>query len=281
LIIQVNFNLQPRGFINKKDIFGDIKSERMRIRFLGTGTSQGIPVVACPCDVCHSHDEKDKRLRTSVLIENGEDIFTIDAGPDFRYQMLREEVTRLDGILITHAHKDHIGGLDDVRSFNYLQKKAMDVYVSSYHQQEIKREFSYAFHDNPYPGVPAFNLIDIYEKPFRVGDTLVRPFQVLHLKMEVTAFRIGDFAYITDTNYVPGRVMAQLLDCKVIVLNALRKEKHISHYNLRQAVKVLEFLRPEKAYITHISHLMGFHKDVSRELPDFIQLAYDGLEISL
>ena len=253
----------------------------MEITFLGTGTSQGIPVVACPCDVCKSNDVRDKRLRTSVIVEAGDTVFTIDGGPDFRYQMLREKVTKLDAILITHAHKDHIGGLDDVRSFNYLQKKAMDIYVAPNHQEEIKREYSYAFNENPYPGVPVFNLIDIYERPFFVGKIKIIPFQVLHLKMEVTAFRIGDFAYITDTNYIPGSVMAQLLDCKVIVLNALRKEKHVSHYNLEEAIKVLEFLRPQKAYITHISHLMGFHRDVSKELPAFIELAYDGLKISL
>jgi len=249
----------------------------MKVTFLGTGTSQGIPVVACPCDVCHSEDKKDKRLRSSVLIEHENTILTIDAGPDFRYQMLREKVTRLDGILITHSHKDHIGGLDDVRSFNYLQKKPMDLYVSAWHQKEIKREFSYAFEENPYPGVPSYRLIDIYEDVFRVKDLVIKPFQVLHLKMEVTAFKIGRFAYITDTNYLPGSVMADLLDCQVIVLNALRKQKHISHYSLQEAVKVLEFLRPEKAYITHISHLMGFHHDVTKELPDFIELAYDGL----
>ncbi len=253
----------------------------MKVTFLGTGTSQGIPVVACPCAVCHSHDKKDKRLRTSVLIETDDAVFTIDAGPDFRYQMLREKVTRLDAILITHAHKDHIGGLDDVRSFNYLQRKAMDIYVSPDHQEEIKREFSYAFEDNPYPGVPVFNLIDVSDQPFFVGRTRIQPFQVLHLKMDVTAYRIGDFAYITDTNYIPGSVLAELLDCKVIVLNALRKQKHVSHYNLEEALKVLNFLRPEKAYITHISHLMGFHREVSKELPSFVELAYDGLTIDL
>ncbi len=253
----------------------------MKITFLGTGTSQGIPVVACPCDVCHSDDKHDKRLRTSVLIEEGDTVFTIDAGPDFRYQMLRNNVTKLDAILITHAHKDHIGGLDDVRSFNYLQKRPMDIFVARNHQKEIKMEFSYAFVENPYPGVPSFNLIDIYENAFEVNNVKIKPFQVLHLRMEVTAFKIGNFAYITDTNYIPGSVLAELLDCKVIVLNALRKQKHVSHYNLEEAVKVLEFLRPEKAYITHVSHLMGFHKEVSKELPGFIEFAYDGLTLEL
>ncbi|RLD90787.1 MAG: MBL fold metallo-hydrolase [Bacteroidetes bacterium] len=253
----------------------------MKITFLGTGTSQGIPVVACPCDVCHSNDYKDNRLRTSVLVETANQRFTIDAGPDFRYQMLREEVKHLDAILITHSHKDHIGGLDDVRSFNYLQKSAMDIYVAPFHQKEIIREYSYAFQKDLYPGVPNFNLIDISQAPFYVGNVKIIPLPVLHMKMEVTGFRIGDFAYITDTNYIPGSILAQLLDCKVIVLNALRKRKHPSHYSLKEAVSVLKFLRPERAYITHISHLMGFHKEVCRELPDFIELAHDGLQIEV
>ncbi len=253
----------------------------MKITFLGTGTSQGIPVVACPCDVCNSSNKKDNRLRTSVLVETGSEIFTIDAGPDFRYQMLRNKVKHLDAILITHSHKDHIGGLDDVRSFNYLQKEAMKIYATPFHQKEIKMEFSYAFHENPYPGVPSFNLIDLKDEPFHVGKSTVIPLPVLHLKMEVMGFRIGDFAYITDTNYIPGSVLVRLLDCKVIVLNALRKTKHLSHYSLDEAVNVLKFLRPEKAYITHISHLMGFHEEVNREIPDFIELAYDGLQIEV
>jgi len=253
----------------------------MKITFLGTGTSQGIPVVACPCEVCHSHDSHDKRLRTSVLVETENEIFTIDAGPDFRYQMLREKVTKLDAVLITHSHKDHIGGMDDVRSFNYLQRKPMDVYTAPQHQAEIKREYSYAFQENPYPGVPEYHLIDIGEESFFVGKTKVIPLPVLHMKMEVTGFRIGNFAYITDTNYIPGSTLAQLLDCDVIVLGALRKQKHLSHYNLQEAIEVLRFLRPRQAYITHISHLMGFHKSVSFELPSFIRLAHDRMILNI
>ncbi len=249
----------------------------MKITFLGTGTSQGIPVIACPCEVCNSQNRKDNRLRTSVLIETDNEIFTIDAGPDFRYQMLRNNVKHLDAILITHSHKDHIGGLDDVRSFNFLQKEAMKIYATPFHQKEIKMEYSYAFHNNPYPGVPSFNLIDIKDEPFSIGSIKIIPLPVLHLKMEVMGFRIGDFAYITDTNYIPGNILARLTGCKVIVLNALRKKKHLSHYSLNEAVNVLNFLRPEKAYLTHISHLMGFHEEVNSELPGFIELAYDGL----
>jgi phosphoribosyl 1,2-cyclic phosphate phosphodiesterase len=253
----------------------------MRVTFLGTGTSQGVPVIACPCDVCRHGTKKDHRLRSSVLIETDKTTMVIDAGPDFRYQMLRANVLHLDAVLITHSHKDHIAGLDDVRSFNYLQKRPMDIYASEFDQEEIKREFSYAFSDNPYPGVPSFNLTNLDGAEITVHGEKVKILPALHLRMEVYGFRIGDFAYITDTNYLPGTTMAGLLDCKVIVLNALRKREHVSHYNLEKAVKVLEFLHPEKAYLTHVSHLMGFYDDIEKELPDFIHLAYDGLTLEL
>lgn len=252
----------------------------MRITFLGTGTSQGVPVIACPCDVCQKGSDKDKRLRSSVLIETDHATFVIDAGPDFRYQMLRAGVLHLDAVLVTHSHKDHVGGLDDVRSYNYLQRKAMDVYASKNDQEEIKREYSYAFSDNDYPGLPSFNLMDI-KSNIIIGGVPVGVLPALHLRMEVYGYRIGDFAYITDVNYLPAATMAELLDCKVIVLNALRRQEHVSHYNLEKAVRVLEFLRPERAYLTHISHFMGFHDEVEKELPDFIRLAYDGLSFEL
>lgn len=252
----------------------------MKITFLGTGTSQGVPVIACPCKVCKSASAKDKRLRSAVLVELEETTLVIDAGPDFRYQMLRQDVKKLDAILITHSHKDHIAGLDDVRSYNYLQKKPMDIYASVRDQKAIKQEFSYAFREELYPGVPVINLHDIANE-IHIGGVKVEVLPVLHMKIEVYGYRIGDFAYITDTNYIPEDTMAKLLDCKVIVLDALRKEPHISHYNLEEAVRVLEFLRPEKAYLTHISHLMGFHDEVEKELPEFISLAYDGLEFEV
>ena len=252
----------------------------MKITFLGTGTSMGTPVIACPCRVCQEGTKKDKRLRSSVLVEFNDKTFVIDAGPDFRYQMLRQNVKSLDAVLITHCHKDHIAGLDDVRSFNYLQKKPMDVYASKRDQKAIKQEFSYAFSNNDYPGVPSFNLLDINDEII-IDDIHIDVLPALHLKMEVYGYRIGDFAYITDTNYIPGSTMAKLTDCKVIVLNALRKQEHVSHYNLEKAIKVLEFLRPEKAYLTHISHFMGFHDEVQQSLPDFIELAYDGLTFEL
>jgi len=253
----------------------------MKITFLGTGTSQGVPVVGCQCEVCQSKETLNKRLRTSIMVEVGETRFTIDAGPDFRYQMLREDVRNLDGILITHCHKDHIAGLDDVRAFNFLLKKSMKVFATERDQRAIKQEFSYAFGENLYPGVPRFDLHTIGDDPFYVNDVKVIPLNALHLKMEVTGFRIGDFAYITDTNYIPVETLAAITDCKVVVLNAVRRKPHPSHYSLYEAIKVLEFVKPEKAYLTHISHLMGKHQDVSRELPDFISLAYDGLVLEM
>lgn len=253
----------------------------MKITFLGTGTSQGVPVVGCDCDVCKSTNKKDNRLRSSIMIEIGNTRFTIDAGPDFRYQMLREKVKDLNGILITHCHKDHIAGLDDVRAFNFLLKKNMKVYATLRDQKAIKQEFSYAFGENLYPGVPRFELIDIYDDPFLVDDVKIIPLKALHLKMEVTGFKIGDFAYITDTNYIPTETLVAISDCKVVVLNAVRRKPHASHFSLKEAIKVLEFIQPQKAYITHMSHLMGKHEDVSKELPDFVNLAYDGLVLNM
>ncbi|MBN2616362.1 MAG: MBL fold metallo-hydrolase [Bacteroidales bacterium] len=253
----------------------------MQVTFLGTGTSQGVPVIACTCPVCSQGTTRDRRLRTSVLISHKDTQITIDAGPDFRYQMLREGVQKLDGILITHSHKDHIAGLDDVRSFNYIYRKAMNIYAMERDQEAIRKEFSYAFGEDRYPGVPDMNLITLTEEPFKLGDLDIIPLPVLHMKMQVMGFRIGDFSYITDTNYIPGETLEKIAGSKIIVLNALRKKPHPSHFNLEEAVKVLEFLRPEKAYLTHISHLLGFHDDVQKELPDFIDLAYDGLKITI
>jgi phosphoribosyl 1,2-cyclic phosphate phosphodiesterase len=253
----------------------------IKVTFLGSGTSQGVPVVACPCDVCRSTNIKDQRLRSSILIEVDHQVILIDAGPDFRYQMLRAGAMKLDAILITHAHRDHIAGLDDVRSFNFIYRKSMDIYASAESQKEIKLEFSYAFGEADYPGLPKYNLKTITDKPFDINGTRVIPLSVLHRSMEVYGFRIGDFAYITDTNYIPGSTLAQLDGVKYMVVSAVRKEPHVSHYNLEQAVNILQFINPEVGYITHLSHLMGFHNAVERMLPDGIRLAYDGLEIYL
>lgn len=252
----------------------------MKVTFLGTGTSQGVPVPGCICSVCRNGGKKDNRLRSSVLIEIDDLVITIDAGPDFRYQMIRENVSKLDAIIITHSHRDHIAGLDDVRAYNYILKKPMDIYSSVYDQEEIKREFSYAFSNN-YRGLPKYNLITIGDDEFYIKNTKITPIVALHLNIEVRGFRIGDFAYITDTNYIPGSSLSKLNGCKVIVINALRKEKHPSHYNLEEALKVISFLNPEKAYLTHISHLMGFQQNIKKELPKNVNVAYDGLKLEI
>lgn len=250
----------------------------MRITFLGTGTSQGVPVPACKCDTCTMGKDQDKRLRSSILVETDNETFCVDAGPDFRYQMLRADVNKLDGILITHSHRDHIAGLDDVRSYNYLQKKAMNIYASDYDQQEIKTEFSYAFKSD-YPGLPQYNMITIDDKPFVLGDTEITPIPVLHYRAKVYGFRIGNFVYITDANYIPFESLMKIRDCDTLVINALRREKHISHFNLAEALKIIEFIAPKRAYLTHISHLMGMAHILQNELPKNVFAAYDNLVI--
>lgn len=247
----------------------------MKITFLGTGTSQGVPVIACKCDVCCSNDSKDKRLRSSVLLEIENQTFVIDAGPDFRQQMLRENVQTLDAILITHEHKDHVGGLDDVRAFNYVMKKPSDIYAEKRVHESIKREYSYVFAELKYPGIPKMNLHEIKENPFQVNNIKIEPIRVFHNKLPILGFKIRNFAYITDANKIPDKEKLKNLD--VLVINALRKKKHISHFCLKGALKLIKELKPKKAYLTHISHLMGEHKIIEKELPKNVFFAYDGL----
>ncbi|MBS1743008.1 MAG: MBL fold metallo-hydrolase [Bacteroidetes bacterium] len=251
----------------------------LKITFLGTGTSSGVPMIACPCRVCSSEDAKDKRLRSSILVESSTTTLVIDTTPDFRYQMLRNNVTKLDAVLFTHPHKDHIAGMDDIRAYNYFQNQAMNVYANELTQQALRKEFSYVFSESKYPGVPEVKLIDVHMEPFMVGDIPVIPFIVWHLKMPVVAFRFGDFTYITDANRIDDAEKQIIKGSKTIVLNALRHEKHISHFNLEEAVSLVKELDIPEAYFTHISHQLGKYKDISPILPPGIHLAYDELQL--
>jgi phosphoribosyl 1,2-cyclic phosphate phosphodiesterase len=249
----------------------------VKITFLGTGTSQGVPVIACDCKTCKSEDSHDKRLRTSLLVETDEATLLIDAGPDFRQQMLRENVCKLDAILLTHEHKDHIAGLDDVRAFNYKSQDAIDIFSEERVLKALKKEYSYVFSEFQYPGIPRMRLNAIDDQAFVIKGITVIPIRVFHYRLPVYGFRIGNFAYITDANYIPEESKEKLYGVKYLVINALRKEKHISHFSLREAIDIIREISPKKAFITHISHQMGCHADVSGELPPEIVLAYDTL----
>ncbi|CAN5420427.1 MBL fold metallo-hydrolase [soil metagenome] len=253
----------------------------MKITFLGTGTSQGVPLIGCQCEVCQSDDARDKRLRSSVLVETGGKTIVVDTGPDFRQQMLREDVRSLDAVVFTHEHKDHIAGLDDVRAYNFLQKKSMPVYATERVQHAIKREFSYIFDNSPYPGIPKIDLHTITTEKFEAGGISVQPIEVLHFKLPVLGFRFGNFSYITDANYISAAEREKIYGSEVLVLNALRREAHISHFTLSEAITLAEELKAGTTYFTHLSHQMGKHADVEKELPSNIQLAYDGLKIEL
>ena len=253
----------------------------MIFTFLGTGTSQGVPMIGCTCEICTSENPKDKRLRSSIMVENDSARIVIDSGPDFRQQMLRENVHSLDGVVFTHEHKDHIAGLDDVRAFNYLHKKPMDVYASVRVQEALRREFHYIFSGDTYPGIPRLTIHTIGEKPFNASSFSIQPVPVVHLNLPVLGFRIGDFSYITDANFISEDSKSIIKYSKVLVLNALRREKHVSHFNLDDALKLIEELKPEKAYFTHISHQLGLHDEVNNELPSHVRCAYDGLKVEI
>ena len=250
----------------------------MRLTFLGTGTSQGVPVIACHCRVCRSGDSRDRRLRTSALLEMEGRNILFDIGPDFRQQMLREDVGHLDAILITHAHRDHVGGLDDIRSFNYVQHSKMNVYLNAEARHAIERDYHYIFEPHQYPGLPEADLHTV-EAPFTAAGVEVTPVKAMHKDLPVLGFRIGTLAYITDANYMAPEEMAKLKGVKVLVINALRREKHFSHYSLPEALEVIETVAPERAYLTHMSHEMGLHAEVSTTLPPHVELAYDGLRV--
>ncbi len=242
-----------------------------------------MPVIACRCRVCASGDSRDKRLRTSALVEIGGKNILIDIGPDFREQMLRARTMHLDAILITHHHRDHVAGIDDIRSFNYVQNKPMDIYSGPITLDVLQRDYHYIFEKHQFSGLPEANLHSVEtDKPFYVADNiLVTPIAVMHKDLPIFGYRIGDFSYITDANYISDEEMAKLQGTKTLVINALRKEKHFSHYCLPEALDVIRRINPEKAYLTHISHMMGPHAEVGTRLPANVHLAYDGLTIEL
>ena len=253
----------------------------MIITFLGTGTSQGVPVIACECEVCTSTDKHDKRLRSSILIEAEGKVIVIDTGPDFRYQMLRECVKHLDAVVFTHEHKDHTAGLDDIRAFNFVQQAPMDIYATERVQESLKREFSYIFADFKYPGIPQLNLHTIATEPFNVGPVKFTPIEVMHYRLPVLGFRIGDFTYITDAKTITPAEVEKIKGSKVLVINALQKQPHISHFTFDEAIAFARQIGAQTTYFTHISHRLGKHADVQQELQEGIALAYDGLKVEI
>ena len=253
----------------------------MKVTFLGTGTSQGVPVIACSCAVCTSADSRDKRLRSSILIQVEDKNIVIDSGPDFRYQMLRAGVTHLDALVFTHEHKDHTAGLDDIRAFNYKQGEAINVYAHKRVQDALKKEFSYIFAHHKYPGIPQLNLFEIGHHPFEVAGVPFIPIEVMHFQLPVLGFRIADFTYITDAKTVTEVEKAKIKGSKVLVINALQQEKHISHFTLEEALAFAQEIGAEKTYFTHISHRLGTHQKISEIVPAGVELAYDGLCIEL
>jgi phosphoribosyl 1,2-cyclic phosphate phosphodiesterase len=255
----------------------------MNVTFLGTGTSGGIPVLTCGCEVCKSLDYRDKRLRVSVWIEVDNKSFVIDTGPDFRQQALRESIPNIDGIIYTHEHKDHTAGLDDIRPYNYLNGiQHLNLYAHPRVLGQLKREFAYAFEEQKYPGVPLLNLHEIANnQAFTIEGVSFTPVEVLHHKLPVLGFRINDFTYITDVNFISEQELEKVYGTKILVLGALQRNKHISHFTLDEAIEVAQKVNADMTYLTHISHKMGLHADVEKELPANIRLAYDGLKISL
>ena len=249
--------------------------------FPGTGTSQGVPVIACLCEVCTSTDARDKRLRSSLLVVvNGQNI-VIDAGPDFRQQMLRNQVDSLRAILLTHEHVDHIFGLDDIRAFNWVQKKPTDIYAEKRVTESIKRIFCYVFERDRYPGIPQMNLHVISEAPFFIDDIEIIPVRGFHHRLPVLGYRIGDLTYPTDISRIENSELEKIKGTKVLIINALRKERHLSHFSLAESLEIIGKVKPKQAYLTHISHTMGFHKKVNEELPPHVALAYDGLSLEV
>lgn len=251
----------------------------LTITFLGTGTSSGVPMIACGCEVCTSTDSKDTRLRSSIMVQSAATTIIIDATPDFRFQMLREKVKKIDGLLITHPHKDHIAGIDDTRAFQFFNKKATDVFANKMSLEGVKKEIPYAFQQLAYPGVPKINLHEITLDPFVIGDIPITPILVWHHKMPVYGFRFGKFTYITDANAIDEEEQHKIRGSEIVVLNALRKEPHISHFSLPEAIALVQNLEIPTAYFTHISHQLGLNTKVNNTLPKGMLLAFDRMQL--
>ena len=253
----------------------------MRITLLGTGTSQGVPVVGCTCDVCLSADSRDKRLRTSAFVEVGNEKFLIDAGPDLRLQLLSNNITEITAVLVTHEHKDHLAGLDDVRPINFRMRHTMPIYGLPRVLNVVKKDYDYAFKTEKYPGVPDLAVVPVYEEPFYIHDVKIEPIHVKHLMLQILGYRIGSFAYITDASFISEKEMQKLQNLDLLVINALRKREHYSHFNLAQALAVIGTLKPKQAVLTHISHEMGKYADVSEQLPENVSLGFDKMTIEI
>ena len=253
---------------------------KTRLTFLGTGTSQGVPMIGCGCEVCRSTDPRDQRLRASVLVEYEGLKILVDAGPDFRQQMLREDVSHLDAILLTHNHKDHTGGLDDIRAFNYLEKKATQIYCEKYVEDSLRMEYSYAFEENKYPGAPEWRVHTIDERPFEIEGVKIVPIRGRHYKLPVLGFRFGNIAYCTDMNHIPEEEFEKLKGLEHFVINCVRRGHHISHFALEGALKVAEKVGARHTWLTHLSHQLPRHEELTAELPENVLPAFDGLTIN-
>ncbi|MCG8340018.1 MAG: MBL fold metallo-hydrolase [Cytophagales bacterium] len=253
----------------------------MTITFLGTGASQGTPTVVCRCEVCRSLDFRDKRLRSSIHLSINNKSIIIDACPDFRQQVIGEQINSLDALLFTHEHKDHTGGLDDVRGFNFKQKKALPIYARTSVAIQLEKTYNYIFAKDVYPGIPQLKVNLIENKPFSIDNITVLPIEVLHYRLPVFGFRFNNFTYITDANFIAEEALEKIKGSTILVVNALQKEPHKAHFNLKQAIELTQQVQPKETYLTHISHKLGLHKEISKELPHNIKLAYDGLKIHL
>lgn len=252
---------------------------RAKLTFLGTGTSQGVPMIGCQCEVCKSEDPRDKRLRSSVLVDYCGKRFLVDAGPDFRQQMLRAEVSHVDAIILTHNHKDHTGGLDDIRAFNYHEKKATQIYCEKYVEDSLRQEYSYAFAEVKYPGAPEWNVHIIDEKPFSINGVEIIPIRGKHFKLPVLGYRFGNIAYCTDMNHISEEEYSKLQGLDHFIINCVRRGRHISHYSLEQAIEVAGKVGAEHSWLTHLSHQLPCYEELIKELPEGILPAFDGLAI--